>query len=130
MLVAQKLFAYLLIAAFTFGGVGCPCPVQAGSEGGSHAHHQGQTPSPAVTENVGCQHAECDTDCRRLSADSPQQGATLPCNGKYQFDDFDAIEPETIATSHPARSIAWTGPPPGLWLSHDTPVRRFDRLLD
>ncbi|MGH8165750.1 MAG: hypothetical protein ACREQ1_00835, partial [Woeseiaceae bacterium] len=83
MLVAQKLFAHLLIAAFAFGSMGCPCPVQAGSEAGSHAHHQSQTESPAATENVGCQHSECVTDCSRISADSSQQDANLPCNGKY-----------------------------------------------
>jgi hypothetical protein len=129
MLIPQKLFSHLLIAAFVFGSVTCPCPAQAVSEEGSHSHHQSQTKSPAATE--ACQHSDCLTDCNRISADSSRQDATLPCNGKYQFDDFDAIEPETIATSHPARSAASTGPPPPrLWLSHDTPVRRFDRLLD
>lgn len=129
MLIPQKLFSYLLIAAFAFGAVACPCPAQADSEAGSHDHHQSQMQSPAATE--ACQHSECVTDCSRISADSSQQDAALPCNGKYQFDDFDAIESETIATSHPARSVACTGPPPlRLWLSHDTPVRRFDRLLD
>lgn len=135
MSIPQKVFSHLLIAAFAFGSVACPCPVQAGSEAGPHDHHQSQsssqTQSPATADNVGCQHSECVTDCSTISADSTQQDANLPCNGKLQVDDPDANEAETIAWPHRTRLVAWTGPPPRrLWLSHDTPVRRFDRLLD
>jgi hypothetical protein len=131
MLIPQKVFSLLLIAAFAFGSIACPCPVQAGSEAESHDHHRSQTQSPSATDRVGCEHSECVTDCGRISADSSQQDANLPCNGKLQPDDSGAIEPEKIAWPHRPRLVHWTGPPPRrLWLSHDSPVRRFDRLLD
>lgn len=132
MLIPQKVFAHLLIAVLAFGSIGCPCPAQANSEAGSHAHHQSQKESPAATDHAVCQHAECV----RISADSSAQDATLSCKGKFQFekfqfDDTDAIESETIASLNRTRSVAWTGPPlPRSWLSRDTPVSRFDRLLD
>lgn len=131
MLIPQKVFSHLLIAAFAFGSVACPCPAQAGSEAGPHHHHQSQTQSPAATDNAGCEHSECVTDCSHISAESPQQDANLPCNGKSQLDDSDLIDPETIAWLDRTRSGAWIDPPPPhLLLSHDTPVRRFDILLD
>lgn len=129
MLIPQKVFAHLLVAAFAFGSVVCPCPAQADSEAGPHDHHQTRTQSPTATDDVGCRHLECVTDC--ISAGSSQQDANLPCNGKLQLDDSDAIESETIAWLHRTRSAAWIYPPPlHLLLSHDTPVRRFDILLD
>lgn len=127
MLIPQKIFFQLLIAAVAFGGVACPCPALAASEAGSHVQHQGQTQSYGSSE--ACQHSECVSDCSFISADSSEQDA-MTCNGKYQFDDFDAIPPNFIAGYQPRGPATRADPPPYLWVAHDTPVRRFDRLLD
>ena len=126
MLVPQKFLFQLLVAAVAFGGVACPCPTLAASEVETHAEHQSQ--SYSLAQSVDCQHSECVTDCSFISADFSEQDA-MTCNGKYQFDDFDAIPPEFSAAYPTERFASWTGPPPPLWVVHDTPVRRFDRLV-
>ena len=127
MLIPQKFLFQLLIAAVAFGSVTCPCPALAADEAGSHAPHQSQTPPSTPSE--ACQHAECVSDCSLISADSTEQDA-MACNGKDQFDDFDAIPSGFSAAYRPERFAARTDPPPYFRLAHDTPVRRFDRLLD
>jgi hypothetical protein len=127
MLVPQKFLVQLLIAAAAFGSVGCPCPALAASEVSSHAQHQSQTQPHAPSE--ACQHSECVSDCGLISAGSSEEDA-ITCNGKYGFDDFAAIPPEFIAAYQPERLAARANPPPHVWVSRDTPVRRFDRLLD
>ena len=125
MLMPLKAFFQLIVATITFGSVACSCPVQAASEGGSDTeHHVHMQPSAAAE---ACQHSECVTECSRVSANSTREDA-MPCKDKV--DDSDALEPDFIATFHRARYARWTVPPPHLWLAHDTPVRRFDRLLD
>lgn len=127
MLVPQKFLFQLLIAAVGFGSVTCPCPVAAASEMDSHDQHQSHPQSSVPSE--GSQHSECVTECSLVSADSSDQDA-IPCNGKYQIDDYEAVPSELNAPCQPDRFRAWIDPPTHLRLVHDTPVRRFDRLLD
>lgn len=127
----RKLFSHVVVAVFAVGSVACPCPAKAASEAAPHAHHQGQQESSAEVAD-SCDHSGCMTDCSRMSADASPQDASLLFRAKLQFDDWHAIPPDTTAWA--ARSsplVTWTGPlPRRIWLSHDTPVRRFDRLLD
>jgi hypothetical protein len=127
MMITQKLLFQLLIAAVAFGAVTCPCPALAASEPQSHAEHQSQMQSPVPSE--ACQHSECVTDCSLIPVDSSEQDA-MPCKGKYQFDDFDAIPPEFIPVYQPVRFSDRTHPPPYQRMANDTPVHRFDRLLE
>jgi hypothetical protein len=127
MLVPQKILFQLLIAAIAFGSVACACPVLPAKEVDSHAQHQSQTQTPAPSE--ACHQSDCIIVCSLVPADFSDQDA-MPCNGKYPIDDLDGVPPESIAAHHPERFTARTDPPPYLWVARDTPVRRFDRLLD
>jgi hypothetical protein len=130
----RKVLAHLFVAVFTLGSIVCPCPPQASNAAGTqadqpHAHHQGQPDSSAIKAN-GCDHADCVTDCSRISADfSARDDAAVPCKGGFH--------PAAIAsaTGFPSMSPpvpgTWAHPPPhSSELSHETPVARFDRLLD
>lgn len=126
MLLSQKMLFQVLISAVAFNNVACACPALA-SEMDSHAQHHSQTQSSTPSES--CQHSACVTNCILVAADSSDEDA-IPCNSKYQADELDATPPEFIAAHQPDRFADRTDPPPYLWVARDTPVRRFDRLLD
>lgn len=127
MQMSQNILFQVLISAVAFGNAACACPALAASEIDSHTQHQSQT--QASTPSESCQHSACVTNCILVSADSSDQDA-IPCNSKFQVDDLDAAPPEFIAAHQPERLAARTYPPPYLWVARDTPVRRFDRLLN
>jgi hypothetical protein len=128
----QKALAHLLMAVFTLGSVACPCPLQVSDGAGPHAHpgaHHQSHPS-ANTAN-GCEHADCVKDCSRISPDSSaRDNVAVTCKGEYHFDL--TIAPATIFSLSPvSQAGSLTHPPPhSSELSHETPVARFDRLLN
>ena len=129
----RKALSQLLLAVFAIGGLSCPCPATAMTEGEApsqhEAHRHGHAGAPAA-ETDG-EHAQCQDGCRHLSSE-PSWKESYSYLTKPPLDpDIEALEPETAAWSRIARALTWTGPPPPTSrLPHETPVRRFDRLLD
>lgn len=129
----RKALSHLLLAVLVVGGVGCPCPATAitGDEAPIHqeAHHDRAGELTAETD--GREHSQCQADCNYLDAEASRKDP-YSFAGKPPLDpDIEALEPETVAWPGVARAVTWTGlPPQSSRLPRETPVRRFDRLLD
>ncbi len=123
------LLAPLLAAAVTWGGVACACALPSpalGSPAATHvAHHDHDAPASADCERADCQ-ADCTLD--GLPPDRGPQVAEAPSGPSD-----DAVE----AALHGVRAATPLPPPrnhsppiPHVARAADTPVRRFDRLLN
>jgi hypothetical protein len=127
----------LLVAVMALGTIVCPCEVQASVmvkdavedvvEG--HAHHQDQTDSAI---DADCVHSDCETPCTMLSA-TPRSGEGVVAlafqtpeldDPEYiaVFDIVPYLRPLVVLSTWPVRQ--------NISFRTDTPVRRFDRLLD
>ncbi|MCZ6709964.1 MAG: hypothetical protein O7B25_06360 [Gammaproteobacteria bacterium] len=128
-MLMQKILSPLLVLMLGLGNLACPCAAMAADdEPGSHAHHQQQ---PAAPDESDCVHPGCLGDYDRISAIVPDARAVLLSASKITFDGLDAVKPKTIETPRPPLSVTSTGPPfRRLWRPADTPVRRYDTLLD
>lgn len=117
----------LLVAAVTWGGVACACGTAslAAEPASAHAAHHGDEPGYA-----NCERIDCAGDCAAQgllperapvlvdpTAVSPDDGAGMP-----------AFPPPPALTALGPRSHA--PPVRGPWRAADTPVRRFDVLLN
>lgn len=127
----RKIFSHLLLAVLAVGGLSCPClgSTAMAHEAPSHPDHHGEAHSDAPgAEDDGWQQAQCKADCDRVSAESSRNDS-IPCFSQPSFDSQFAVqELERLAWSSAPLAVSWTGPP-SRSRPHETPFRRFDRLL-
>ena len=119
----------LLVAAVTWGGVACACGTAslAVEPASVHAAHHGDGDEPGQAD---CQRLDCNGDC--AVAGLPPERALAPVEPPGTSPDDGTV---ALATSFPAQRA-----PPGArsyapavwkpWRAADTPVRRFDLLLN
>ena len=127
----QPLLASLLALTVTLAGTVCACgvapiePAEATqAHDAHHAHHAHQADTGA--SNADCAHADCQGDCG-IDVVVPERDATVELP-KPQFDGVLAVSP--TAASIPLRPPSYHAPPMYAWRAADTPVRRFDVLLN
>ena len=129
----RNTLSHLLLAVFAVGVLGCPCPAAAitGHDADTgHEHHADvRSGSPAADED-GHGQAQCKADCDRVFADSPRKEQFSWADKPPLDPEWEALEPENMAWSNAALPVSWTAPPSRRSLAQETPVRRFDRLLD
>lgn len=119
----------LLAAAVTWGGVACACGTAsfAAEPASPHAAHHGDGGQPGYAD---CERIDCAGDCGPDGL--PPERAPAPLEAPAVSLDDGAAAP---ALSPPAELVP-LGPrshsPPALkpWRAADTPVRRFDLLLN
>lgn len=143
--ILQQLFAHVVILSMALGGVACLCPVEAATRAtpataldhadraDHEAHgHQGAHADGADT-GAGCGHEQCGPDCTTVSAAAKSQAlkSTAPGKDAPTFDGaaflpvgFAALPDVSRQRERPV--VPFTVPA----RSQDSPVRRFDRLLD
>ena len=129
-MLMHKVLSSLLVVMLGLGNMPCACAAMANIDdaAGTHAHHQEATQHPSENSNRSC---SCDANCDELSAVVVELGGILPSANIYQFDDMNAIETETVAYPQSSRLIALHDPPLVYrWRPPETPVLRYDRLLD
>lgn len=123
----------------TVGGMSCLCPAEAAANAPAaavdadhlHAHGIHGAGGPGDTDTAGCGHEGCGPDCSRVSATAAKAKATIPGKETPSADDpgMPPMAPALPASiSAPIRQSA--SPPRQALLHTDSPVRRFDRLLD
>ena len=125
----MSLLAPLLTAAVTWGGVACACalpsPAAESSPAIHMAHHDHDAPASADCERADCQ-ADCTLD--GLPPEREPQVADAPPGPT------DAVAEATthgVVAAPPLLGPRNHGPPiPDIAGAADTPVRRFDRLLN
>lgn len=131
MAVSQKVISSLLFATFVLGNVVCLCDVNAavGSmDTAQHAHHATES---ETTTSHGCPHTDCDGECASLTGIAAEDTALMLVPRTIELEDPAAL-PVTSAVQMPfagnhLHTVSVRSPP--LQVS-DTPVSRFDRLLD
>jgi hypothetical protein len=135
--ILQQLFAHAVIVTMALGGMGCLCPAEAATSRAAVAHakheHQGAHAVDARTR-AGCGHEQCGPDCTRASAAAAKSKAlksTAPGKNAPTLDDA-AFLPAGVSawpevSRQRGRSVAPFIVPVRM---QDSPVRRFDRLLD
>ena len=119
----------MLAVAVTVGGVVCACaagPLDA-TAAATHAAHHG--PDHAPVETASCERADCTGSCEFNGA-VPERDP-LPAKPPNAADDFEQVPPPfSTAASTQARGLS---PPAALsrpWRRPDTPIHRFDVLLN
>lgn len=132
----QQLLVQMVIGTMAFGGVACLCPAWADATVVSSpvlSHHsQHVTPSTdGTTSQVDCGHEDCETGCERDSAVASNVSGVVSGKTLFQLD-YTSILPPEIPTIAPARGEAVSTSSSRLRISLplQTPVHRFDRLLD
>src|SRR5688572_15079472 len=129
MLCPRKAFSHVLVALLAIGGLNCPCPADASGESVSHGNHESHH-EPATAGTDHCDHGKCVSDCAGLAADHSRHDTAFPGTAGDRFDDVEALEAEIASWPGRLAPVTWTGPPVPIRATSDTPVRRFDRLLD
>ena len=123
-----SLLALVLTVAVSAAGVACACAVPAldSSEAG-HGHHPAPHHLAEAASEDACLHVDCG-DCSadgittRLSASTPPPETSL--------DEALALTGAHLPLAPPLRASSARSPPLPLARLADSPVRRFDRMLD
>jgi hypothetical protein len=131
----QKAFSHLVLAVFAAGALGCPCPAAAVTGHGpqaDHEHHfEVHSGSAPAAEKDSYRQAQCQADCDQLVAESSGRHDLFPTAKPSLDPELKGPEPESIFSSGTTRSVTSIGPPAqSVRVAHETPVRRFDLLLD
>ena len=119
-----------MIAVLALGDVGCACAAAMAetpdTHHAGHGLHDGH--SDVVTRN--CCEQRCDNNCHSLRADDVAQVDSL-VNSRQTDDEPGEISVDLTASVLPTASVRRSSSGTlRLLLATDTPVRRFDRLLD
>jgi hypothetical protein len=144
MSMLRQLAVHTVIAAMAFGGIACLCTAEAAgappaSKTQSQHHHAQQQnsqnhhgyTSTSVPECGDCGHSDCGPDCDRVSAASSKSSSIAAGKPASQFDDIDELPTGEFADLLRRPEVFLIDPPRFCpWLAQDTPVQRFDRLID
>ena len=119
--------ASVLSLAVTVGGVVCACAAGPLDAAASHAPHQAADHAPA--ETASCERVDCTGSCGFDGAVSERDPLSAkPPNAADDFEQVSTPFPHAAPAqpSAPRRAAAPIRP----WRSPDTPVHRFDKLLN
>lgn len=134
MVPLQQLLAKAIIATMAFGGVACLCPSAADAEVAppeAHGHHGHGAASQDDAQAADCGHEDCETGCERTSAVPPDAAGSPSGKVLFQLDDVDMLPAGKFALAPPPDGFIRSGSSPHhARLPQETPVQRFDRLLD
>lgn len=135
MVSLQKAFSHLVLAVFAAGAAGCPCPATAvagiGAQAGHEHHFEMHAGSAPAAEKDSHRQAQCQADCAELIAESPARHDLFPTAEPSSDPESKGPEPESIFSTGATRSGTSIGPPSErVRVAQETPVRRFDLLLD
>ena len=118
----------LLVAAVTWGGVACACGTAsfAAEPTSVHAAHHGDG-EPGYTD---CERIDCDGDC--ASQGLVSERAPVPLDPPaVSVDDGAGVPAFPLPAALTALGLRSHSPPvPDPWRAAETPVRRFDLLLN
>lgn len=135
--ILKYLLAHTVIATIAVGSIACLCPADAAgmaAPAATHARHAHAPDTGSGAEapaSADCVHEACGSDCAQVAAPSAKVSPTVSGKSPAQPDDIEFLVPVMAGWPPAADPPRLTRAPPGpLWLSHDSPVRRFDRLLD
>ena len=121
--------ASMLAVAVTVGGVVCACaagPLDAPAAATHAAHH---ATDHAPVESASCERADCTGSCEFSGTLSERE--PLPVKPPNVADDFEQVSmPFPIAALTQGRALSPPAPPSRPWRRPDTPVHRFDVLLN
>ena len=119
----------MLAVAVTVGGVICACaagPLDAPAAAAHAAHHG---PDHTPVESASCERADCTGSCE-FSGAVPERDP-LPVKPPNAADDFEhALPAFPIAALTQAQGLSPPAAPSRPWRRPDTPIHRFDVLLN
>lgn len=122
----DSIVAAVFAVAVTFAGTACACAIPSLDAGPADSHHHAHHGGHGQVGATECVHADCQGDCGIDAAvperDSGQPPKTLPDNGIAAV----ALPAPVVS----ARPLSCHSPPLRSWHEADTPVRRFDVLLN
>ena len=132
----QQLLVQMVIGTMAFGGVACLCPASADATVASSpvlSHHsQHVTPSTdGTTSQVDCGHEDCEAGCERDSALASKVSGVASGKTLFQLDYTSILPPATLIIA-PARGkvVSTSSSRLRIPVPQQTPIQRFDRLLD
>ncbi|MDE0040149.1 MAG: hypothetical protein OXU77_21705 [Gammaproteobacteria bacterium] len=122
----QPIVATTLAIAVAWAGAVCACELVTGDEAGAtghHAHH-----GMADSQATACAHLDCQGDCG-VESTPPKSPAAPPELQKPSLDDL-AVAAAARPVAVAARVPSYHHPPWRNFRPDDSPVSRFDRLLN
>lgn len=122
----DSIVAAVFAVAVTFAGTACACAIPGTDLGSADSHHHAHHGDGHV-DATECVHADCQGDCDIDAAAAERDSGVQP--PKTLPDDGIAA----VALPSPvlsARPLSCHSPPQRSWHEADTPVRRFDVLLN
>ena len=127
----QPAIALLLALAVANASAVCACALPDADPPGTSGHHDAHHHSAdAPLPSVACSHADCNGDCAVAGLLANPTATAEPPRSALEHDDG------TAATAHPAirpagmRTPLHHHPPPRVLLPANSPVQRFDKLLN
>ena len=135
--ILKHLLTHTVIATIAMSGFACFCPAGAAAMAApaavraGHAHVASTDNGEKTPDPDRCLHEACRSGCTQVAAASAKSATTAPGKAPPQLDDIELLPPALVsrpATSRQPDLFPLPSDPP--WLSQDSPVRRFDRLLD
>ncbi len=118
--------ASCLAAALTWGGVACACGVPSLAAGAASAHADHHD-APASAD---CERADCSGECA-IAGLPPERGPQAAEPPATPPDDGAGMAAHAVLSAAPPLGPRNHSPPVHrAWRAADTPVRRFDRLLN
>lgn len=123
----DSILAAVLAVGVTFAGTACACAIPGMDSGSADSHHHAHHGGDAGHGADDCVRVDCQGDCG-IDATSAERdsGTKVP---KSPFDDGVSVAAMPAAVVQ-ARLPSYHSPPPRPWREADTPVRRFDVLLN
>lgn len=132
----QQLLVQMVIGTMAFGGVACLCPALADAavvSSPAHSHHSQHVTlsTDGTASQVDCGHEDCEAGCERESAVASKVFGGASGKSLSQLD-YTSISPPAIPIIAPSPGEVASTSSAGLRipLPQETPVQRFDRLLD
>ncbi len=125
---SRALLAWVLTTAVSAASVACACAVpEFASSDAEHRHHMVGHHAEDITGGDDCLHVDCG-DCSADGLTSRSSASSLPA--EVSLDEAVALAGGHLFLAPGLRASSCRSPPLPLARLADSPVRRFDKMLD
>ena len=123
----DSIVAAVFAVGVTFAGVACACAIPGTDPASADSHHNAHHGEGGHAGATECVRADCQGDCGVDAAGSERDSGAQPSKTMSE----DGIAAVSLpVTVRPTRPPSYHAPPTRTWRTADTPVRRFDILLN
>ncbi|MYD98644.1 MAG: hypothetical protein F4X98_14845 [Gammaproteobacteria bacterium] len=123
----DPIVAAVFAVAVTLAGTACACAIPGTDAGSADSHHHAHHGGHGHVGASECVHADCQGDCGVNAAVPERDSGAKPPKTSPDIGIAAVALPAPVLS---ARPLSCHSPPFRSWHEADTPVRRFDVLLN